>query len=208
MVSDGEASTAYFLIREVAPVFERRRTDCIDYMMYVGASTWMKLEKPVACKCVAGFLVSNFKLRYPMKKEEDVEIEFEGEDTENATYEADGKFSDVIVRDVFRVPVDDSYGVNACFGSRRYCVVNLSKRGVAIRLLKGQKPFGIGDVLPSIELTLPDRVLNLRGKVVYVSYDEKEYPICGVNFLDLDEESDPGILEFYQHLRKEMFSKL
>ena len=142
-----------------------------------------------------------------MKKEEDVQIEFEGEEAENTSPWADDKVSNLIVRDVFRVPVDDSYGVNACFGSRRYDVVNLSKRGIAIRLLKGEKPFGVGDALPSIELTLPDRVLNLRGKVVYVSYDEKKCPVCGLNFSDLDEESALRILEFYQHLRKEMFSK-
>ncbi|MBC8207774.1 MAG: PilZ domain-containing protein [Desulfobulbaceae bacterium] len=142
-----------------------------------------------------------------MKKEEDVEIEFEDETVEEILLEGDDNVSNLIVRDDFRVSVDDSYGVNVCVGSHRYDVVNISKGGVAIRLSKGEKPFAMGEVLSPIELALPDRVLTLRGKVCYVSYDGQECPICGLSFAELDEESALQILEFYQYLRKEMFSK-
>lgn len=140
-----------------------------------------------------------------MKNEEG--IEFEVEEAKNASSGADDKVSNESMRHIFRVPVSESHGVKARLGGRRYDVINLEKRGIAIRLPKGAKPFGTGDILPSIELTFRDRVLNLRGKVVHVSYDEKKSPVCGLNFIDLDEESELRIVEFYRHLRKEMFSK-
>jgi len=142
-----------------------------------------------------------------MKNQEDVEIEFEVEEAENASSGADDKVSNEIVRHYFRVPVNDSSGINARLGRHRYDVVNLAKGGITIRFPKGEKPFGIGDILPSIELTLPDQVLNLRGKVVHVSFDERECPVCGLKFIDMDEESAQVISGFYQHLRKQMFSK-
>ena len=142
-----------------------------------------------------------------MKKEVDVGIEFEVDETGNSPHMAGDKIPNEIMRHIFRVPVSDSHGVKARLGGCRYDVINLGERGISIRLLKGEKPFGIGDILPSIELTLPDQVLNLRGKVVHVSFDEKECPICGLNLIDLDEESELRICEFYRHLREEMFSK-
>ena len=142
-----------------------------------------------------------------MKKEVAVGIEFEVDDTENLPHMAGDKIPNEIMRHTFRVPVSDSHGVKARLGGRRYDVINLEKRGISIRLLKGEKPFGIGDILPSIELTLPDHVLNLRGEVVHVSFDEKECPVCGLKLIDMDEESTQLISGFYQHLRKQMFSK-
>ena len=142
-----------------------------------------------------------------MKKEVTVGIEFEVDETGNPPHMAGDKIPNEIMRHIFRVPVNDSHGVKARLGRRRYDVINLEKRVISIRLLKGEKPFGIGDILPAIELTLPDHVLNLRGKVVHVSFDEKECPVCGLRFIDVDEESTQLISGFYQHLRTHMFSK-
>ena len=138
-----------------------------------------------------------------MRKEED--IEFDVQTVEDTPSGVDEKKDPSIVRNIFRVPVSGSYGVCACFAGHKYDVVNLSRKGIAIRLPKGEEPFEIGKSLPAIELMLPDRVLNVRGKVVHVSYDEKECPICGLHFTDQDEDSELRMAEFYEHLRKEMF---
>ena len=139
-----------------------------------------------------------------MKKEVAVGIEFE---LDNLPHMAGDKIPNEMTRHIFRVPVSDPHGVKALLGGHRYDVINLEKRGISIRLLKGEKPFGIGDILPSIELTLQDHVLNLRGKVVHVSFHEKECSVCGLRFIDMDEKSVQLISGFYQHLRKQMFSK-
>jgi len=142
-----------------------------------------------------------------MKKNAAVGIEFEVGETGNPPHMTGDKIPNEIMRHIFRVPVSDSHGVKVRLGGRRYDVINLGKRGIAIRILKGEKPFGINDILPSIELTLSNHVLNLRGKVVHVSFDEKECPVCGLEFIDMDGASAQLILGFYEHLRKQMFSK-
>ena len=141
-----------------------------------------------------------------MREEENVGIAFEIEKEGDPPSGDGNKLANEVSRRAFRVPVSDSDGLKVGVDGIQYDVVNLGDRGIAFRLVGGESGFAVDDILPSIELRFSNQVLNLRGKVIHISSGRNGGLICGLHFVDMNEETAHGVLRIYKHLRKQLFS--
>lgn len=113
---------------------------------------------------------------------------------------------DELMRDWFRVPVNSAERFRVNVSGREYDVINFSKSGFGIRIPKSDPWHAIGDLLP-IELEYLDQVIEVEGKVICVYDDEAESRVCGLCFMDLDEEAQIKIDELYWKLRNQLFQE-
>lgn len=142
-----------------------------------------------------------------MKTGVDDGIEFEIEKQEDLQLKTHDNSAAGIKRQVFRLSVSESQGIKAKFSGIEYNVVDFAERGVAIRVTEGGSVFAVDDILAPIELILADQVFHLWCKVVQVSSDAEGSLVCGLHFIDMDEQTAQGISKFYRQLRKQLFLK-
>lgn len=110
-----------------------------------------------------------------------------------------------IVRQHFRIAVRSSEKLTARIFDKKYELVDVGSRGVGIRLGSEDLFLTLENEL-DIELDLHGRLLKLKGKIVHISPDDSEQSPCGIEFLDLDRESEETLLNFLKSGRTEMFS--
>ncbi|TVM19731.1 hypothetical protein DPQ33_00395 [Oceanidesulfovibrio indonesiensis] len=109
-----------------------------------------------------------------------------------------------VTRKSFRVPVDDSLALNVRIGEESFGAFDIVEGGVGV-FQSRRNLFSIGEVLDDITLTFKGEPLHMQGKVVHISRDEANNFRYGVQFTQLDPETEDKLVEFVSSTRKDYF---
>lgn len=111
-----------------------------------------------------------------------------------------------IIRQVFRLPIDERDNVSIKINSASYDIINIGTNGVGL-LIDSDVPFSVDQPLPSIELHLDKDLLKLKGRVVHVSPREFQL-ICGIEFITPSKEDAEKIMQFLRRHRESLFGEI
>ncbi len=139
-----------------------------------------------------------------MKEPENTEIEF---DVNQSTADKTGLegSNERIVRNWFRVPVEDSGEIGIRYAGHRFDAVNFSKAGISVRIPKTRTLFAPGEFLSRVELTVSGRKLNVTVEVIGIYDDEAGNELCGLRFMGPDETAKRVIDSAYWQFRDRLF---
>ena len=106
---------------------------------------------------------------------------------------SDEKEENTQVRRFFRVPVSDKESVRVRIRQKEYGVSNISRGGIGIG--PGSRPeFESGEILVDCELILAnDRIKGLTGKIIHCSSADAGPLRYGIQWIDLQNRSSPGL---------------
>ena len=110
-----------------------------------------------------------------------------------------------IVRKYFRLPASNPDEVKVKINDQQYDIIDIASEGIGIHL---PRPgiFSAGKELNSLKLTVQRRIFKLYGEVVHISSCEHGNYLCGIKFIDQDEESERIISEYIKINRAKLFS--
>ncbi|MBI5558857.1 MAG: PilZ domain-containing protein [Deltaproteobacteria bacterium] len=108
-----------------------------------------------------------------------------------------------ITRHVFRLPVDEEDNISVELNGSTYEVINIGTNGVGI-LVDEENSFAVEQNIGSIRLNLSTGLLHLQGRVVHVSPRDFQL-ICGIEFVQMDPETEEKILSFLRRHRETLF---
>ncbi len=110
-----------------------------------------------------------------------------------------------IVRKYFRLPVSSTDEVKAKINDQQYDIIDISSEGIGIHL---PRPgiFSVCEELSSLKLTVQGKIFKLHVEVVHISPCEHGNYLCGIKFIDQDEESERIISEYIKINRAKLFS--
>lgn len=110
-----------------------------------------------------------------------------------------------IVRKYFRLPASNPNEVKMQINDHQYDIIDIASEGIGIHLpLPGI--FSASKGLNSLKLTVQGRIFKLHGEVVHISSYEHGNYLCGIKFIDQDEESKHIISEYIKINRAKLFS--
>jgi len=108
-------------------------------------------------------------------------IEFQKIKDENSASE--------IVRNCFRVPIEDSTNIFLMIDTIRYTVFDICPGGIGI-IPEDNAAFSIDETIENCDLHIFDHLLkNLKGRVVHCSMGEEMSLQCGIQWIDIDTHS-------------------
>lgn len=111
-----------------------------------------------------------------------------------------------IKRNYFRINVKGNDAVSVKINNVPYEVMALSDGGIGIRFSAEDILVSVGDELP-LELKIKDLVQSLLGKVVHISPSGPEEFLCGIEFLNMDNNSKTKLMEFLESCREKIFKE-
>ena len=114
-----------------------------------------------------------------------------------------------IKRKSFRLPIGENQTVTASIEGKKYDVVNIvgSERvGIGIRLKK-KDTFAIGEKLTAIQLILKSSLVKIKGIVLHVSPDGSGRYLCGIELINLDDETLTALRKFILESHANLFTK-
>jgi len=109
-------------------------------------------------------------------------------------------------RESFRTPVSGAGTATAQIGDQLFDIDNIGPSGIGIRVAQADM-FSVNQELDSIQLILEGSAFHLKGKVVHITPDGAGKFLCGIEFVDMDRESEEKLLEYHQKSRTELFQK-
>ncbi len=144
-----------------------------------------------------------------MGKNEKNGIDFEVGDTlegkgETPVFNTD---PELLIRQSFRIPVEQSDEFNVQINSRSYDLFNLGYEGFCVHV-KEEEQFALGQRLDPIRLTFNELSFTVSGIVVHVSPSETGRHLCGIKMIDLDRQTLTGIKEYVQTSRTKLLSEI
>ena len=101
-----------------------------------------------------------------------------------------------ITRHLFRVPVGEQGDISALIAGQPFQVINLVANGLGI-LLENEIPFEVDQKLESIDLSIGEETLHLKGKVIHISPSEFQV-ICGIEFVKTSKKDEKKIIDYLQ----------
>jgi len=111
-----------------------------------------------------------------------------------------------ITRESFRTPVISAGTATAQIDDQLFDVENIAPNGIGIRVSRTEI-FFVNQELDSIQLILEGNAFHLKGRVVHTSPNGAGMFLCGIEFVDMDRESEEKLLEYIQKTRTELFPK-
>ncbi|GAB7082249.1 PilZ domain-containing protein [Megalodesulfovibrio paquesii] len=109
-------------------------------------------------------------------------------------------------RKSFRVPVGDRYALAVQIGGVSYGAFDLVEGGVGI-FHSRHAAFSVGQTLEGLLLQFRGDTLSLAGRVVHVFRNEDGMIRYGVEFLDMDAETQARLAEFVRLARLEYLNQ-
>lgn len=110
-----------------------------------------------------------------------------------------------VSRKSYRLPLRNKENYFLEVDSNTYPLLDISIDGVCIAV-HVTTPISLGDIKSTCNIIFGDKVLAcLEGKVVHTSFDCDGNWICGIHWLNIDEDSSKNIEQALHALRKEMF---
>ena len=110
-----------------------------------------------------------------------------------------------IIRDVYRLPIEDEDKVAIEINGTNYEVINMGANGVGIQVDE-ESAFAAGQQLDAIKLQLDTDHLQLRGRVVHVSPRDFQL-MCGIEFIKMGKENEGTMLNFLRRHRDNLFGR-
>jgi hypothetical protein len=111
------------------------------------------------------------------------------------------------VRESFRIPLDGSRKHLVSINQASYPLIDIAKDGVCF-VVSSELSLMEGDILTECRLLVGDQAVEpVKAEVVHLSSGSETYWICGIKWLDLDENAVKKIGDLLQDLRKEFFSR-
>lgn len=111
-----------------------------------------------------------------------------------------------IKRNYFRISVNGSDAVSVKINNIPYEVMDLNDGGIGIRLSSEDILVSVGDELP-LELTIKDMVQSLLGKVLHITPLGSKDFFCGMEFLNMDNQTKAKVMEFLELCRENIFKE-
>ncbi len=109
-----------------------------------------------------------------------------------------------IIRQSFRIPVENSLNVCVKIGHDRYPLQDIGVGGIGLSI-KDESIFSIDQVLENCELILSDLTIeNLKGRVVHVSKNPKGELHYGIQWIDPDSEASARISSIVQEMKEKL----
>lgn len=112
-----------------------------------------------------------------------------------------------VLRKYFRFNVEGNSDFSVKINEVPYQLVGLANSGIGITLTSEDILLSVGDELP-IELKAKDQVYTLQGKIVHISPKSPENYLCGLQFVNVDQDIQTKWEEFLQSYREKMFKDL
>jgi len=110
-----------------------------------------------------------------------------------------------IKRKYFRISVLGSDDISMKINDATFEVIDMGDHGIGIRLTREDIFFAVDDELP-ITLKLKGITHNLKGKVVHISPSGPEEYLCGIDLLNLDEQTRGELMDYIESCKEKIFS--
>ncbi len=115
--------------------------------------------------------------------------------------------SEAVVRKSFRIPVAGKAGFTLINEGQTYPVANISASGLGV-LTNPDSTLFLGQILNDCELILlKESIKGLKGEIVHCSPDISGMRMCGIRWLNSDENDFTKIKSVLLTLKKELFGK-
>lgn len=111
-----------------------------------------------------------------------------------------------IMRKFFRISVKGSDAVSISINNVPYDLIDVGDNGLGIRLSPEDILVSVGDELP-INLKIEGIVHNLQGKVVHISPSENEDFLCGIEFINIENDVKAKLMDYLQSRREKIFKE-
>jgi c-di-GMP-binding flagellar brake protein YcgR len=111
-----------------------------------------------------------------------------------------------ISRQSFREPIAPEEEITARLSGQNFRVIDIGSRGIGISL-SSRDELTQGQEF-DITITLDEKLIRIRGKIVHISQEPEEGNYrCGIEFVDLAEETKKQLEEFIQKHHAELFGQ-
>ncbi|MFQ5484580.1 MAG: PilZ domain-containing protein [Desulfobacterales bacterium] len=111
-----------------------------------------------------------------------------------------------VTRGSFRTPVSGAGTATVQINDQLFDVENIAPRGIGIRVAHADM-FFVNQKIDSVQLILEGNSFHLKGRVVHISPDGAGKFLCGIEFVDMDRESEEKLLDYLKKSRTELFTK-
>ena len=102
------------------------------------------------------------------------------------------------IRQTYRVQVAEGEHIKVIINDIEYEVVDIASKGVGLRITKLDK-FSVGEIVKPIRMVLHNKTFRLTGKIVHVTSEGPETSLCGVEFVNLTDESRAVLLDYLKN---------
>jgi len=110
-----------------------------------------------------------------------------------------------IKRKYFRISVQGNDDISMKINDASFEVIDMGDHGIGIRLSSEDIFFAVDDEL-SIKLELKGIVHNFLGKVVHISPFGPEEYLCGIDLVNLDEQTKDELRGYLESCKDKLFS--
>jgi hypothetical protein len=111
-----------------------------------------------------------------------------------------------IIRKYFRINVKGNDAFSIKVNNVPYELLEIGDTGIGIKLTSEDIFFTVEDKLP-IELKAEDQVYNFQGKVIHISPSGPEDFLCGIEFMNVDKDTQTKWMNFVQSSREKIFKE-
>ena len=109
-----------------------------------------------------------------------------------------------IKRNYFRISVIGKESFSLKINNVPYELIDIGDSGIGVKLTSEDIFFAVEDELP-IELKVENQVHNFQGKVVHINPEGHEDFLCGIQFINVDENTKTKWMNFLQSYREKIF---
>ena len=111
-----------------------------------------------------------------------------------------------IKRKYFRINVKGNGDISIKINEAKYEVIDVGDNGIGLKFSPEDILVAVEDELP-IELTIEGMTHNLQGKVVHISPAGPEEFLCGIEFINISNESKDKLIKYLQTCREKIFKE-
>ena len=111
-----------------------------------------------------------------------------------------------IMRKYFRINVRGNDNISIKINEAEYEAIDIGDNGIGLKFSPEDIFVAVEDELP-IELTIEGMTHNLQGKVVHISPAGPEEFLCGIEFINISNESKDKLINYLQTCREKIFKE-
>jgi len=109
-----------------------------------------------------------------------------------------------IMRKKFRINVKGKSEFSIKINDAKYGIFDVCDNGIGIILNTEDIFIAVDDELP-VELKINETTISLIGKVVHINPKGPEELLCGIEFINIDNNSKEKLIAFLQTCREKIF---
>jgi c-di-GMP-binding flagellar brake protein YcgR len=113
--------------------------------------------------------------------------------------------SKAAMRKHFRVSVRGNNDISVMINDVKYEIFDISEGGIGILLSAEDIFISAGDEL-QVDLTIKETTNNVQGKVAHISPEGPEEFLCGIEFININQDLKGFLAHFVQSYKESMFN--